>query len=85
MVVSGRLRNIQVPHTREQLRHVMRELRPEEYENRVSHAIQRGEYHVPFINPLWHIDGHMKLMGWKFAIHAGIDGKSHLVTFMGGQ
>ncbi|CAD6915192.1 unnamed protein product [Tilletia caries] len=39
-------------------------------------------YDVPFANSLWHIDGHHKLIRYKIVIHGGIDGKSHLVTFM---
>lgn len=82
-MAHGHLRNSNVPVTREQVRVVMRNLNPEDYANRATHTIQRREYSVPYINPLWHIDGHHKLIRWKFVIHGGIDGKSHLVTYMG--
>ncbi|KAJ9125975.1 hypothetical protein QFC24_002247 [Naganishia onofrii] len=82
-VVSGYLRSIKAWFTREQLRKAMRELHPPEYENRASHTIQPRVYTIPFINSLWHIDGHMKLIKRKIAIHGGIDGKSHMVTYLG--
>ncbi|KAK0522649.1 hypothetical protein OC835_006506 [Tilletia horrida] len=37
---------------------------------------------VPFVNSLWHLDGHHKLIRWRMVIHAAIDGKSRLVTFI---
>lgn len=42
----------------------------------------RRTYSVPWINALWHIDGHHKLIPWKIVIHGGIDGFSRMVTFM---
>ncbi|KAI5448857.1 hypothetical protein NCC49_006065 [Naganishia albida] len=81
-MISGHLRSIDVPHTREQLRAVVNALRPDDWASRTTGTIQRREYFVPFINALWHIDGHHKLIRWKFVTHAGIDGKSHLVTFI---
>jgi hypothetical protein len=45
-------------------------------------TINRREYHAPFPNAVWHIDGHHKLGNFKFVIHGGMDGNSRLVTFM---
>lgn len=42
----------------------------------------RRTYSVPWINSLWHIDGHHKLIRWKMVIHGGIDGFSRMVVFM---
>lgn len=42
----------------------------------------RRQYRVPWINSLWHIDGHHKLILWKIVIHAAIDGFSRMVTFI---
>jgi hypothetical protein len=41
----------------------------------------RRVYRVPWINALWHIDGHHKLIEYKIVIHGGIDGFSHRVVF----
>lgn len=78
----GHLRNIEVPHTRQQVRDVMHELDPMQYDARGTETTRRREYHVPFINSLWHMDGHHKLILWKIVIHGAIDGKSRLVTFL---
>src|SRR5205814_1252643 len=40
------------------------------------------QYKVAGPNALWHIDGHHKLIRWKFIIHAGIDGFSRMITFI---
>ena len=42
----------------------------------------RRIYRVPWINALWHIDGHHKLVPWKIVIHGGIDGFSRMITFL---
>ena len=42
----------------------------------------RRIYRVPWINALWHIDGHHKLINWKIVIHGGIDGFSRMITFL---
>lgn len=49
--------------------------------NRWIHIIPRRVYKVAGPNSLWHIDGHMKLIRWKFVIHAGIDGYSRVITY----
>lgn len=45
-------------------------------------ALVRRIYRVPYINSLWHIDGHHKLIRYNFVIHGGIDGFSRTVVFM---
>ena len=37
---------------------------------------------MPHPNALWHIDGNMRLIRWKFVIHGGIDGYSRLITYL---
>ncbi|KAJ9091560.1 hypothetical protein QFC21_007185 [Naganishia friedmannii] len=81
-MARGHLREKNVPHTREQVRDLMRRLEPEQYDQRAGEATRRRQYSVPFVNSLWHIDGHHKLIQWKVVIHGGIDGKSHLVPSM---
>ncbi|CAD6928865.1 unnamed protein product, partial [Tilletia caries] len=49
---------------------------------RWAKTIRRRDYYVPFVNSLWHIDGHHKLIKYKIVIHGGVDGKSRTVTFM---
>lgn len=59
----------------------MRVLNPEQCEARNYEVMRLRGYHVPFINSLWHMDGHHKLIRWTFVIHAAINSKSDLVTF----
>ena len=35
-----------------------------------------------FPNSVWHIDGHHKIVRWRFVIHGGIDGFSRTVVFL---
>ena len=37
------------------------------------------QYHVPWPNALWHIDGHHKLIKWGIVIHGVADGYSRQV------
>ena len=39
-------------------------------------------YCVAGPNSLWHIDGHHKLIKWRFVVHGGIDGYSRTVVFL---
>ena len=49
---------------------------------RWSSITPRRVYRVAGPNALWHLDGHHKLIRWKFVIHAAIDGYSRLITFI---
>ena len=33
-------------------------------------------------NSLWHIDGHHRLIKWRFFVHGGIDGFSRTVVYL---
>ena len=45
-------------------------------------TVHRRIYSVPHPNYIWHIDGHHKLIRWRFVIHAGIDGFSRTITYL---
>ena len=45
---------------------------------RQSVAIRRRVHHVDGPNCVWHMDGHHKLIRWKFVTHGTIDGYSHI-------
>ncbi|KAJ9122469.1 hypothetical protein QFC22_001895 [Naganishia vaughanmartiniae] len=82
IMTLGWLRSQNLPCTRDQVRWVLWEMEPDNVQARGTQAIKRRVYHVPFPNSIWHIDGHHKLIRWKMVIQGGIDGKSHLMTFM---
>ena len=42
----------------------------------------RRTYHVDGPNSVWHIDGHHKLIRWRFVTHGGIDGYSRTITYL---
>lgn len=46
-------------------------------------VIKRRIYSVPHPNYIWHIDGHHKLIRWRFVIHGSIDGFSRTITYLG--
>ncbi|KAK0570100.1 hypothetical protein OC861_000242 [Tilletia horrida] len=68
--------------SRERMRQAVRRIDPLAVNSRWLKYLKRREYYVPFVNSLWHIDGHHKLIRWKIVIHGGIDGKSRLVTYL---
>ncbi|KAK6315465.1 hypothetical protein J4Q44_G00149940 [Coregonus suidteri] len=45
-------------------------------------VLRRRQYFVPGPNSLWHIDGHHKLIRWRFVVHGGVDGFSRLVVYL---
>ena len=49
---------------------------------RRSVTIRRRVYHVAGPNCLWHIDGHHKLIRWRFVVHGGIDGFSRTIVYL---
>jgi len=49
---------------------------------RRSVAIRRRVYWVRGPNSLWHIDGHHKLIRWRFVTHGGIDGYSRTIVYL---
>ena len=55
---------------------------PENPALRRSIAIRRRIYHVDGPNSVWHLDGHHKLIRWKFVTHGAIDGYSRTITFL---
>ena len=60
-------------------------IHPIDHENIDAHrnsVIHRHVYSVPYPNSVWHIDGHHKLVRWRFVIHCAIDGFSHTVLYL---
>ncbi|EJT47175.1 hypothetical protein A1Q1_04033 [Trichosporon asahii var. asahii CBS 2479] len=68
--------------TRDQVQATCRRLNPDGTWDRWIRARLRRVYRVPWVNSLWHIDGHHKLNPWKIVIHGGIDGFSRRIVFL---
>lgn len=49
---------------------------------RRSITIRRRVYYSEGPNAVWHVDGHHKLIKWRFVIHGGIDGFSRLIVYL---
>ncbi len=45
-------------------------------------VVRSRVYSVPYPNYIWHIDGHHKLIKWRFVIHGAIDGFSRTITYL---
>ena len=67
---------------RARLRASIHRVDPENTALRRSVAIRRRVYHVDGPNSLWHLDGHHKLIRWKFVTHGAIDGYSRTITYL---
>ena len=44
--------------------------------------MRRRVYSVPYPNFISHIDGHHKLVRWRFVIHGAVDGFSQTITYL---
>ena len=49
---------------------------------RRTRVINRRIYQVNGPNSLWHIDGHHKLINWRFVIHGAINRFSRTVLYL---
>ena len=55
---------------------------PVNTELRRSITVRRRVYYAAGQNAIWHMDGHHKLVKWRFVTHGGIDGYSRTVVFL---
>ena len=49
---------------------------------RRSVTVRRRVYHAAGPNAVWHVDGHHKLIRWRFVVHGGIDGYSRTIVYL---
>ena len=82
VMIQGQLVGQGIRVTRSQLRASIHRVDHENTRHRLSHVIRRRQYSVECPNSIWHIDGHHKLIRWKFVVHAGIDGFSRTIPYI---
>ena len=82
VILMGHLRSRGVIVPRHRLRDSIVRIDPLSSQLRWRDALQRRTYSVPHANSLWHIDGHHSLVRWRFVVHGGIDGFSHLIVYL---
>jgi hypothetical protein len=82
VMIQGHLVSQGIRVTRSQLRASIHRVDHENTQCRLSHVVKRRQYSVESPNSIWHIDGHHKLIRWKFVVHAGIDGFSRTIPYI---
>ncbi|GBB83315.1 hypothetical protein RclHR1_10040004 [Rhizophagus clarus] len=81
-MLMGALQTEGIKVTRQQLQNSIKRVDVLGNASRLIRTTLRRVYKVAGPNALWHIDGHHKLIRWKFVIHAGIDGYSRIITYI---
>ena len=71
---------IQVP--RHVVAELMREMDPEECEQRKAKSLKRRSYFSFGPNYTWYVDGYDKLEPYGFSLHGCIDGWSRKITWL---
>ncbi|XP_064633655.1 uncharacterized protein LOC135491614 [Lineus longissimus] len=80
--IEGDLRRQDIRVQQHRLRSSMWRVDPNGGTIRQIRHIRRRKYQVKSPLSLWHIDGHHKLIRWKFVIHGGVDGFSRLIVYL---
>ncbi|XP_014677213.1 PREDICTED: uncharacterized protein LOC106817080 [Priapulus caudatus] len=80
--VHVKLRNKGINVPRDKVRESVRRVDPFGVALRSRRTLKRREYSVKGPNSLWHIDGNMKLIRWRIAVHGAVDGYSRLIVFL---
>lgn len=81
-LIRGHLHRLGIVIPRARMRASIHRVDPINTALRRSITIRRRVYHVNGPNSLWHIDGHHKLIKWRFVVHGGIDGFSRTVVYL---
>lgn len=82
VMVRGHLQSLGLRVPRSQVRESIHRVDPEGVELRKSRVVKRRQYFVESPNSVWHVDGHHKLIKWRFVIHAAIDGFSRVIPYI---
>jgi AraC-like DNA-binding protein len=82
ILLQGHLRSRDINVPRQLLRDSIHRVDGSSTYDRRRLLIQRRIYSVPYPNYIWHLDGHHKLIRWRFVIHGAIDGFTRMVTFL---
>ena len=81
-LINGHLLRRCIPVSRARERASIHRVDPVNTAIRRSVTVRRRVYHVEGPNAVWHIDGHHKLIRWRFVTHGGIDGFSRTIVFL---
>ncbi len=67
---------------RDKVQRILKELNPNETEERKHHRLKRRTYRSNGPNECWHVDGYDKLKPFGFPIHGAVDGYSRYVFWL---
>jgi len=81
-MLQGKLLTVGIRVPRHRVRTTLAVVDPIGSSIRWAESTSRRTYWVARPNSLWHIDGWHGLRRWRFVVHAGIDGKSRLLTYI---
>lgn len=81
VLIQGHLVRMGIKVTRQMLRAAIHCVDHNGVVERQLRVVRRRVYSVPHPNAVWHIDGHHKLIRWRFVIHAAIDGFSRTILY----
>lgn len=82
ILLQGYLSGIGFHVQRRRVRESVNRVDPIQRSLRWRQRLTRRTYNVAGPNALWHIDGHHKLIRWRFVIHGGIDGFSRYCVYL---
>ena len=82
VLILGHLHRMGIRVTRQALRDSIHRTDHVNVIARRRTVIRRRIYYVPHPNYMWHIDGHHKLIQWRFVIHGAIDGFSCAIVYL---
>ena len=82
VMMNGYLVALGIRVPRSQLRESIHRVDHHGTELRQLHTVKRRQYSVESPNAVWHIDGHHKLIRWRFVVHAAIDGFSRVIPYI---
>ncbi|XP_041453550.1 uncharacterized protein LOC121406606 [Lytechinus variegatus] len=80
--VDGYLTSQHVRVQRQRIRDSLHRLDPQRQELRSLTAIRRRHYSVQSPLSLWHIDGHHKLIRWRFVTYGAVEGYSRAIVYL---
>lgn len=82
VLMQGHLLAQGIHISRSKLRASIHQVDHENTQLRLSHVVKHRQYSVESPNSLWHIDGHHKLIRWRFVVHGAIDGFSRMIPYV---
>ena len=80
VLIKGHLVRMKIRVPRQALRQSIHRIDHKNVVSRHHAVLRRRIYSVPYPNSVWHIDGHHKMIRWRFVIHESIDGFSRTIT-----